>query len=148
MGQDLFFKRSISRSLHHIAIYGWNNLYIALTIIINLKTCHNNHSLTHWGQWAQSLEVSKIKKNNKTSKKFCHLFNYRWPKFFEVFLIFFYFWNFKWLIWARIWGCVLIYILCNDNFSRKTYWPTYQPFCNSSLINQMWNTTLFLSLMF
>jgi hypothetical protein len=35
---------------------------------------------------SQSLEVSKIKKNKKTSKNFGHL-----PKFFEVFLFFFIF---------------------------------------------------------
>jgi hypothetical protein len=37
-----------------------------------------------WGSGPQSLEVSKIKKNKKTSKNL-------WPKFFEVFLFFFIF---------------------------------------------------------
>jgi hypothetical protein len=32
------------------------------------------------------------------------LIYYRWPNFFEVFLIFFYFWNFKWL-WTKHTRC-------------------------------------------
>ena len=62
------------------------------------------HIATHDFRWfyTQSLEVSKIKKIKKNFEKFWSsiintLIYYRWPKFFEVFPIFFYFWNFKWL---------------------------------------------------
>jgi hypothetical protein len=61
-------------------------------------------------QWVmpQSLEISKIKKNKKNFEKFWSLIYYRWPKFFEVFLIFFYFWNFKWLVMPT-YGKSLVY---------------------------------------
>ena len=39
----------------------------------------------------QSLEVSKIKKNKKNFEKFWSSIINKGPKFFEVFLIFFYF---------------------------------------------------------
>jgi hypothetical protein len=64
----------------------------------------------------QSLEVSKIKK--------------KWPKFFEVFLFFFYFWNFKWLWINKAWEAVVaVYLLSFSFVHSQKWWVQFQKIC-------------------
>jgi hypothetical protein len=54
------------------------------------------------------------------------LIYYRWPKFFEVFLIFFYFWNFKWLCLhisyiCSIWKILHFYSSLSLNPSKSAF---------------------------
>jgi hypothetical protein len=61
-------------------------------------------------------------------------FYYRWPNFFEVFLIFFYFWNFKFK-----WLCSNLYHVRNPAWMETTVWLYLLYICHTVIHRKLQN---------